>query len=65
MIGVAMRFLVVILHGVIGAPLLGLPLEPALISLAVYIFVTTLVEQFYLIQRDPAKPPPPSAPSAT
>jgi len=65
LLGAGMRFLVVIGHGVIGAPLLGLPLEPALISLAVFIFLTTVIEPFFLIARPPLPATPPSAPPAT
>jgi hypothetical protein len=68
---VLLRFLVVIAHGVIGAPLLGLPLAPALLSLAVFIFMTSVIEPFFLFDRTPHPPassppaPPPTAPPAT
>lgn len=64
---VVMRFLVVILHAVAGAPLLGLPLAPALLSLAGFILVTSVIEPFFLFDRSPLPPPasPPTAPPAT
>jgi hypothetical protein len=62
---VGLRFLVVIGHGVIGAPLLGLPMTPALLSLAAFIFMTSVIEPLFLFTRSPLPPPQPPAPPAT
>ena len=51
--GAFMRLFVVAVHGFIGVRLLGLPMAPALISLASFFFVTSLIEPFFLIRRDP------------
>lgn len=65
---VFLRFLVVVGHGLIGAPLLGLPMAPALISLAVFILCTSVIEPFFLFTQTPippARPPHPPVPPAT
>jgi hypothetical protein len=48
--GMAMivRFLTLAFHGFAGAPLLGLPMGAALVSLAAFFFVTSLIEPFFL-----------------
>ena len=47
-IGIALRFAVLLLFGLIGVPRLGIPLGPSLLSLAIFLFVTTLIEPLFL-----------------
>ncbi len=47
-LGSILRFAVLIAYGVVGVKALGLVLMPALISLVAFLFVTTLVEPFFL-----------------
>ncbi len=47
-LGALLRLVVLLAYGWGIVPLLGLPLAPALLSLAVVLFVTTLVEPFLL-----------------
>lgn len=55
--GMAMlvRFLTLVLHGFIGVPLLGLPMGAALLSLASFFFVSSIIEVFFL--PVPSTPP--------
>jgi hypothetical protein len=47
-LGMLIRFLVLAMYALFGAKVLGLPLTPALVSLAVFFFVSTLVEPVLL-----------------
>jgi hypothetical protein len=47
-IGIGLRFLVLVLFGFVAVPVLTLPLAPALMSLAVFLFVSTLIEPLFL-----------------
>ena len=47
-IGIGLRFAALLLFGLIGVPRLGLPVGAALLSLAVFLFVTTLIEPLFL-----------------
>lgn len=47
-IGIALRFTVLLLFGLIGVPRLGLPVGPSLLALAMFLFVTTLIEPLFL-----------------
>jgi hypothetical protein len=47
-IGIGLRFTALLLFGLIGVPRLGLPVGAALLSLAVFLFVTTLIEPLFL-----------------
>ncbi len=46
--GLALRFLALVFHAFLGVKALGLPPTPALLSLAGFFFVTTLVEPVLL-----------------
>jgi hypothetical protein len=55
-IGMLARFLVLVFHGFVGAQLLGQPMGAALVSLAAFFFLTTLIEPFFLGRpTDPAE----------
>lgn len=63
--GIAIRLFVLVLHGLIGVRVLGLHAEAALYSMAVFVFLTSLIEIFFL-PRPTAAPPstsPPARPS--
>jgi hypothetical protein len=47
-LGVALRFLVLGVFALVVAPALGLPLTTALVALAMYLFLSTLVEPLFL-----------------
>ena len=47
-IGIALRFAVLLLFGLIGVPRLGLPVGASLLALAMFLFVTTLIEPLFL-----------------
>ncbi|MBX3132174.1 MAG: hypothetical protein KF689_02150 [Gemmatimonadaceae bacterium] len=47
-LGALLRFAAVGIHAVVGAKALGLPFGPALMSLVGFLFVTMLVEPFFL-----------------
>lgn len=55
-IGMLIRFLVLVVHGFVGASLLGLPQTPALVSLAAFFFLTTLIEPLFLPRPTPTPP---------
>jgi hypothetical protein len=55
-IGMLIRFAVLVGHGFIGAPLMGLPQTPALASLAAFFFLTTLIEPLFLPRTMPTPP---------
>ena len=46
--GALLRLLTVLVYGFAVVPVLGLPMAPALLSLVVILFVTTLFEPFLL-----------------
>ena len=54
--GMIVRLLTLIFHGFLGVPFLGLPMGAALVSLAAFFFISTLIEPFFLA--------PPRAPAA-
>jgi hypothetical protein len=47
-VGVALRFGALMLFALIGVPRLGIPLGAALLGLAVFLFVSTLIEPLFL-----------------
>jgi hypothetical protein len=47
-LGVALRFVALGVFALVVAPALGLPLATALVALAVYLFLSTLVEPLFL-----------------
>lgn len=47
-VGSLIRFAVVVIHGFAGVKVFALPLGPALLSLVAFLFVTMLVEPFFL-----------------
>ena len=47
-IGVALRFVALLLFGVVAVPSLGLPMGSTLLGLAMFLFVTTLIEPLFL-----------------
>ena len=54
-LGMIIRLLILIFHGLLGVPFLGLPMGAALVSLAAFFFVSTLIEPFFL--GPPGAPP--------
>ena len=47
-LGIGLRFAMLLLFGFVVVPALALPLAPALMSLAVFLFVSTLIEPLFL-----------------
>ena len=47
-LGVVVRVLALAAYAWVGVPTLGLPMSAALVSVALYFFVSTLVEPFFL-----------------
>ena len=47
-IGVALRFVALAIFALVAVPRLGLPLAPALVGLAFFLFVSTLIEPLFL-----------------
>jgi len=47
-IGIAMRFVALLLFGFVAVPKLGLPLGTSLLGLAIFLFVSTLIEPLFL-----------------
>ena len=47
-LGIALRFLVLLLFGFIAVPSLGVPMSSSLLGLATFLFVTTLIEPLFL-----------------
>jgi hypothetical protein len=47
-IGIALRFVVLLLFGFLAVPALSLPMANALVSLAMFLFVSTLIEPLFL-----------------
>lgn len=46
--GMLVRLATLVLHGFLGARILGQPMDAALVSLAAFFFLTTLIEPFFL-----------------
>ncbi len=46
--GMLLRFLTLVLHALIGVRLMGYPPAPALLSLAAFFFISTLIEPVFL-----------------
>jgi hypothetical protein len=46
--GMLVRLVTIFLHGFVGVRVLGQPMDAALVSLAAFFFLTTLVEPFFL-----------------
>ena len=47
-IGIALRFAVLLLFGFVAVPSLGLPMGSTLLGLAMFLFVSTLIEPLFL-----------------
>jgi hypothetical protein len=47
-IGITLRFAALLIFGLVAVPKLNLPLAPALLGLATYLFVSTLIEPLFL-----------------
>ena len=47
-IGIALRFAALLLFGLIAVPRLGIPVGASLLALAMFLFVTTLIEPLFL-----------------
>ena len=47
-IGIALRFVVLLLFGFLAVPAFALPMASALMSLAMFLFVSTLIEPLFL-----------------
>lgn len=47
-IGIILRFVVLILFGLVAVPKFGLPLGSSLLGLATFLFVSTLIEPLFL-----------------
>ena len=47
-IGIVLRFAALLIFGLVVVPRLNLPLTPSLLGLATYLFVSTLIEPFFL-----------------
>jgi hypothetical protein len=58
--GILIRVFTLAIHGFVGVPLLGLRADAALLSLAAFFFLSTLIEPFFLPrpQVKPAEKPP-------
>ncbi len=59
-IGALLRLVTLCVYGFAIVPLLGLPLSPALLTLAIVFFVTMLIEPFLLNSRGAAPQLPPN-----
>jgi hypothetical protein len=46
--GMLLRFIALVIYGFVGVKLLGLAMEPALLSLAGFFFVSTVIEPIFL-----------------
>ncbi len=46
--GMLLRFVTLVLHALLGTRLMGFPPAPALLSLAAFFFVSTLIEPVFL-----------------
>jgi hypothetical protein len=47
-VGIALRFVVLLLFGFVAVPSLGLPMSSTLLGLAMFLFVSTLIEPLFL-----------------
>lgn len=47
-IGIALRFVALLVFGFVAVPSLGLPLSSSLLGLAMFLFVSTLIEPLFL-----------------
>ncbi len=47
-VGVIIRFVALVVFALLGVPRLGLPLTAALLAMATYLFLTTLLEPLFL-----------------
>ena len=47
-IGIALRFAVLLLFGFVAIPSLGLPMSSTLLGLAMFLFISTLIEPLFL-----------------
>ena len=47
-LGIALRFAVLLLFGFVAVPSLGLPMSSTLLGLAMFLFVSTLIEPLFL-----------------
>lgn len=47
-IGIALRFVALLAFGLLAVPAFGLPLASSLLGLAMFLFVTTLIEPLFL-----------------
>ncbi|HKS05838.1 MAG TPA: hypothetical protein VJR92_05960 [Gemmatimonadaceae bacterium] len=54
--GMLIRFFTILVHGIVGVKLLGLRADAALLSLAAFLFLTSLIEPFFLVRPTAAGP---------
>ena len=47
-LGIALRFVVLLLFGFLAVPSLGVPMSSSLLGLAMFLFVSTLIEPLFL-----------------
>src|SRR5512134_3089866 len=47
-IGIALRFVALLIFGLVAVPKMGLPLSASLLGLAMFLFVSTLIEPLFL-----------------
>jgi hypothetical protein len=47
-IGIALRFIALLVFGLVAVPAFALPLAPALMGLAMFLFISTLIEPLFL-----------------
>lgn len=52
--GMLVRLLTLAIHGFVGIRILGVPMDAALVSLAAFFFVTTLIEPLFLTRPAPS-----------
>jgi hypothetical protein len=50
------RLVTIFLHGFVGVRVLGQPMDAALVSLAAFFFLTTLIEPFFLMRPAASTP---------
>jgi hypothetical protein len=54
--GMLIRFFTLLVHGIVGVKLLGLRADAALLSLAAFLFLTSLIEPFFLVRQTASGP---------
>lgn len=54
--GILIRLFTIVAHGIVGVRLLGLRADAALLSLAAFLFLTSLIEPFFLVRQAAAGP---------